>query len=221
MKNIDIITACEKAKKALKNNLNGNAAEIIRALQEAAETEQRAEKAKTNGAKTIYTAATRILKNSAAYNSARPALLYSYNDGQRVNVCDGFKLIQLNAETAPELPALPDKMNYIDAARIMEPATGNADAVTLPEISELKNYIKIEKAKKKATKDKTAPVYILNTENGQKVHTNAIYLLDVMECLPGATAKASAHGPIYPVYFESENGRGILCPVRPGEAARQ
>lgn len=219
MKNSEIITACERAKQALKNNLNGNAAEIIHALQEAAETEQRAEKAKTNGTKAIYTAATRILKNSAAYNQARPALLYSYNDGQRVNVCDGFKLIQFNAETAPELPALPEKMQYIDAARVMDPATENAAAVTLPGISELKNYIKIEKAKKKAAKDKTAPVYVLTTESGQKVHTNAIYLLDVIECLPGATAKASARGPLYPLYFESENGRGILCPVRPGEGA--
>ena len=219
MKNIDIITACQKAKEALKNNLNGNAAEIIHALQEAAETDQRAEKAKTNGTKTIYTAASRILKNSAAYNQARPALLYSYNDGQHVNVCDGFRLIQFNAETAPELPALPEKMDYIAAARVMDPATGNADAVTLPGLSELKNYIKIEKAKKKTAKDKTAPVYILTTESGQKVHTNAIYLLDVMECLPGATAKASARGPLYPLYFESENGRGILCPVRPGEGA--
>lgn len=219
MKNIDIITACERAKEALKNNLNGNAAAIIHALQEAAETEQRAEKAKTNGTKTIYTAATRILKNSAAYNQARPALLYSYNDGQRVNVCDGFKLIQLNAETAPELPALPEKMSYINAARLMDPATDNADAVTLPGISELKNYIKIEKAKKKAAGDKTAPTYILNTESGREIHTNALYLLDIMECLPGATAKANAHSVIHPVYFESANGRGILCPVRPKEGA--
>lgn len=219
MKNIDIITACEKAKDALKNNLNGNAAAIIHALQEAAEKEQRAEKAKTNGTKTIYTAATRILKNSAAYNQARPALLYSYNDGTRVNVCDGFSLIQFNAETAPELPALPEKMNYIDAARIMDPATDNADAVTLPAVNDLKNYIKIEKAKKKAAKDKTAPVYILTTESGREIHTNAIYLLDVMECLPGATAKANTHSIIKPLYFESENGRGILCPVRPKEGA--
>lgn len=220
MKNIDIITACEKAKTAINGGYNWNALETIHELQTAAEKEQRAEKAKTNGTKTIYTAAMRILKNSATYNKARPALLYSYNDGQRVNVCDGFKLIQLNAETAPELPTLPEEMDYIDAARIMDPAKENADAVTLPGISELKNYIKIEKAKKKAAKDKSAPVYILTTENGQKVHTNAIYLLDIMECLPGANAAASVRGPFYPVYFEGENGRGILCPVRPKEEAQ-
>lgn len=218
MKNIDIITACERAKTAINGGYNGNALEIIHELQTAAEKDQRAEKAKTNGTKTICTAATRILKNSAVYNKVRPALLYSYNDGQHVNVCDGFKLIQFNTETAPELPALPEKMEYVDAARLINSAAENTDAVTLPGISELKNYIKIEKAKKKAAKDKSAPIYILNTESGQKVYTNAFYLLDVMECLPGAATKASARGPLYPLYFESENGRGILCPVRPEEA---
>lgn len=219
MKNIDVITACEKAKKALKNNLNGNAAEIISALQEAAETEQRAEKAKTNGKKTIYAAATRILKNSAAYNQARPALLYSYNDGKYVNICDAFRLVQFNAEAAPELPALPEKMEYIDAARVIKSAAENIDVLPLPEISELKNYIKIEKAKKKATKDRTAPLYSLTAESGIKIFLNAQYLLDILECLPGATAKSSIRGAIYPVYFESENGRASICPCRPPEGA--
>ena len=220
MKNIDVITACEKAKEALKNNLNGNASDIINALQEAAETEQRAEKAKTNGTKTIYTAAMRVLKNSAAYNQARPVLLYSYNDGQHVNVCDAYRLIQLNAETAPDLPALPENMEYIDAARLMRSPAEKTDVLPLPEISELKNYIKIEKAKKKAAKDKTAPLYSLTAESGIKILLNAQYLLDILECLPGAVARSSIRGAIYPVYFESDAGRALICPCRPPEEAR-
>lgn len=218
MKNIDVITACEKAKEALKMGANGNATEIIHALQEAAETEQRAEKAKSNGKKTIYAAAMRVLKNSAAYNQPRPALLYSYNDGQHVSVCDGFRLVQFNAETAPELPALPDKMEYVNVARLINDTADNTDAATLPAVADLKNYIKIEKAKKKAARDKNAPIYILTTESGQKIYTNANYLLDILECLPGAVAKASTRGPLRAVYFESENGRAMLCTIRP-EAA--
>ena len=214
MKNIDIITACQKAKEALKNNMNGNAAEIINALQEAAEMDQRAEKAKTNGKKSIYAAAMRILKNSAAYNQTRPALHYSYNDGQRVTICDGFQMIQFNAETAPELPALPADMEYINAARLIDPAAENTDAVTLPNINDLKNYIKIEKAKQKATKNKDGILFKLITNNQNIIFVNAEYLRNVLKCLPGAVARAHANRPLNCIYFENDNGRGLLMPIR-------
>lgn len=220
MTNSEIITACERAKTALEGGYNGNALEIINDLQTAAERAQRAEKAKASGKKTIYTAAARILKNSTAYNgvAARESLLYAYNDGERVTICDGFRAVQFNAESAPELPTLPESMDYVDIGRIIKPATANADAVTLPTVQELKNHIKIEKALKKANKDKTKPLYILTAESGLKIYTDAQYLLDVLECLPGATAAASARGPLYPLYFIADNGRGILCPTKPPKA---
>ena len=80
--------------------------------------------------------------------------------------------------------------------------------ITLPDIGELKVYIKTHKIKEKNNPKKVAD-YMLNDE--LNLWVNPQYLLNAMECLPDC--KAYAANRISPIYFKAENGDGCVCPV--------
>lgn len=194
----------------LKNGANGNAAEILNYLKTEAEAEIRHTAAKQSGNGNRQKAAERVIKS--AMQDSRPALRGSWNDSNGAQyICDGFRLLKL-LEPLP-LEKIPEDVQPIDAARII-PTDKNARGAVLelPSIAELKAYIKEEKARKKAIKDKSAPLYDFGAELPA---VNAQYLLDMLEVLPGCTARATAERPkLRGIYFESVHGCGVLLPVR-------
>lgn len=188
-----------------------NAADIIEALKAEAAAEIRREAAKNGGKLNRTKAAERVIKNAKSYQSARACFHGAWTDAAgRQCICDGFQAYRLR-EALP-LEKIPENESPLDLDRILSPNHG--EPLALPDVGELRAYIKTEKARKKAKKDKTAPLY----DFGDGLPAlNAEYLLTALEILPGCTATASKERPeIRAIYLKSEAGEGIICPVRKG-----
>ena len=196
----------------LKQGANGNAAEIIEALKQEAAAEIRREEAKRSGTADRQKAAERVIKSAKAdkYHEALHGA-WMTADGMQ-NLCDGFQAYRLR-EALPleEIPANVQPI-YIDRIVI----TNGGDVVPLPELSELRAYIKTEKARIKALKkskeltpDKSAPIWDFGDDLPQ---VRAEYLLNALELLPNCTAYARKKNEY--IYFESDAGAGLILPIR-------
>lgn len=182
---------------------------IIDELIQDSETEIRSETATTTGKKNIYNACMKILNNTSEKTSLKKA----YDDGESVTVCDGFALIRFNKNDAPPLPTWKaGETNYPNLKNIIDDAKSNQTPATLPTVTELKNFIKIEKAKQKATNDKNIIIYEING-----VLVNANYLLNILQALPNCNARITCQEwkrSTAPIYFEAPSGDGVLCVMR-------
>lgn len=165
---------------------------------------------KKSGIKTIVTAANRIIKNAESRN--KPVLEGMFTnqtkDGSTLYcVCDSFVAIRFNEK--PLLPEIDEKWHgqEMQLEQIVRPIYDSKE-ITLPDIGELKVYIKTHKIKEKNNPKKVAD-YMLNDE--LNLWVNPQYLLNAMECLPDC--KAYAANRISPIYFKAENGDGCVCPV--------
>ena len=168
------------------------------------------EKAKKSGTKSIVTAANRIIKN--AQTIPREMLWGMFTNQTRDGstlycVCDSYVAIRFNEK--PLLPEVDEKWHgqEMQLEQIVKPMDGSKE-ITLPDISELKAYIKTHKIKEKNNPKKVAD-YLLDEE--LNLWVNPQYLLNAMECLPDC--KAYAANRISPIYFKAENGDGVVCPV--------
>ena len=193
----------------LKNGDSRNAAEIIEAMKEEAAAEIRREEAKNGGKLNRTKAAERVIKSAKASQPFRDCFHGFWKDSNGLQcICDSFQAYRLR-EALP-LEPIPPKASTIDLSRIIEPNQGAP--LALPDVGELRAYIKTEKARKKAAKDKTPPLYDFG--DGLPA-VNAEYLLNALELLPGCTATASHVRPLAnTIYFKSEAGDGVICPVR-------
>lgn len=165
----------------------------------------RTKEAKKNGKTNALSAAKRILK--AAQKTPRPALHKAfYNDGLQC-ICDGFRGVQL--KTALPLEKLSADIETLNLTKFIDDAKQNNDIVLeLPELKALKTYIKLCKAESKQD--------FYNYDFGPGLpFVNAEFLADLLEILPGCKAYAKTNG--FNIYFESDDGRGMLCNVRPGD----
>lgn len=168
------------------------------------------EQSKKSGTKSIVTAANRIIKNAKLRNKPMLEGMFTNQtrDGSTLYcVCDGFVVIRFNEK--PFLPEIDEKwhgqemqLEYI----VRKPDFGKE--ITLPDISELKVYIKTHKIKEKDNPKKVAD-YLLDEE--LNLWVNPQYLLNAMECLPDC--KAYAVNRISPIYLKAENGDGVCMPV--------
>lgn len=168
------------------------------------------EQSKKSGSKSIVIAANRIIKN--AESTGKDMLMGMFANQTRDGltlycVCDGFVAIRFNEE--PLLPEIDEKYHgqEMQLEYIVKPMDGSKE-IALPDISELKVYIKTHKIKEKNNPKKVAD-YLLNEE--LNLWVNPQYLLNAMECLPGC--KAYAANRISPIYFKAENGDGVVMPV--------
>ena len=168
------------------------------------------EKAKKSGTKSIVTAANRIIKNAESLK--KPLLEGMFTNQTRDGstlycVCDGYVAIRFNEK--PLLPEIDEKYHgqKMNLEQIVKPMDGSNE-INLPDISELKVYIKTHKIKEKNNPKKVAD-YLLNEE--LNLWVNPQYLLNAMECLPDC--KAYAANRISPIYFKAENGDGVVMPV--------
>lgn len=169
------------------------------------------EQSKKSGTKSIVTAANRIIKN--AESRKNPVLEGMFTNQTRDGltlycVCDSFVAIRFNEE--PLLPEIDAKYHgqEVQLGCIVKPMDGSKEIV-LPDIGELKVYIKTYKIKEKNNPKKVAD-YLLNEE--LNLWVNPQYLLNAMECLPDC--KAYATNRISSIYFKADNGDGVVMPVR-------
>lgn len=169
------------------------------------------EQSKKSGAKSIVTAANRIIKNAELLKrSSMIAGMFTNQtrDGSTLYcVCDSFVAIRFNEK--PLLPEIDSKYHgqEMQLEQFVKPMDGSKE-IALPDVSELKIYIKTHKIKEKNNPKKVAD-YLLNEE--LNLWVNPQYLLNTMECLPNC--KAYAANRISPIYFKAENGDGVVMPV--------
>ena len=175
------------------------------------ESDMLIEKSKKSGTKSIVTAANRIIKNAESRNKPMLEGMFTNQtrDGSTLYcVCDGFVAIRFNEK--PLLPEIDEKYHgqEMQLEQIVKPMDGSKE-IALPDISELKVYIKTHKIKKTKTNQAGVEPYLLDKELNLLV--NPQYLLNAMECLPDC--KAYAVSRISPIYFKAENGDGVVMPV--------
>ena len=168
------------------------------------------EQSKKSGTKSIVTAANRIIKNAESLKKPLLAGMFTNQtrDGSTLYcVCDSYVAIRFNEK--PLLPEIDEKYHgqEMQLEQIFKPMD-SAKEIALPDISELKVYIKTHKIKEKNNPKKVAD-YLLNEE--LNLWVNPQYLLNAMECLPDC--KAYAANRISPIYFKAENGDGVVMPV--------
>ena len=168
------------------------------------------EQSKKSGTKSIVTAANRIIKNAESLKKSLLAGMFTNQtrDGSTLYcVCDSFVAIRFNEK--PLLPEIDEKWHgqEMNLEYVVNPTDGSKE-IALPDISELKVYIKAHKIKEKNNHKKVAD-YLLDEE--LNLWVNPQYLLNAMECLPDC--KAYAEDRISPIYFKAENGDGVVMPV--------
>ena len=168
------------------------------------------EQSKKSGTKLIVTAANRIIKNAESLK--KPLLEGMFTNQTRDGstlycVCDSYVAIRFNEK--PLLPEIDEKWHgqEMQLEQIVKPMDGSKE-IALPDIGELKVYIKTHKIKEKNNPKKVAD-YLLDEE--LNLWVNPQYLLNAMECLPDC--KAYAANRISPIYFKAENGDGVVMPV--------
>lgn len=174
------------------------------------ESDMLLEQSKKSGTKSIVTAANRIIKN--AESNGKDMLMGMFTNQTRDGstlycVCDSYVAIRFNEK--PLLPEIDEKYHgrEMQLEQIVKPMDGSKE-IALPDISELKVYIKTHKIKEKNNPRKVED-YLLNEE--LNLWVNPQYLLNAMECLPDC--KAYAANRISPIYFKAENGDGVVMPV--------
>ena len=168
------------------------------------------EQSKKSGTKSIVTAANRIIKNAKSHNKPMLEGMFTNQtrDGSTLYcVCDGFVAIRFNEK--PFLPEIDEKYHgqEMQLEQIVRPMDGSKE-IALPDISELKVYIKTHKIKEKNNPKKVSD-YLLDEE--LNLWVNPQYLLNAMECLPDC--KAYAANKIGPIYLKTENSDGVVMPV--------
>lgn len=175
------------------------------------ETDMLIEQSKKSGTKSIVTAANRIIKNAKSLKRSsviEGMFTNQTKDGSTLYcVCDSFVAIRFNEK--PLLPEIDEKWHKqeMQLEQIVKPMDGSKEII-LPDIGELNVHIKTHKIKEKNNPKKVAD-YLLNEE--LNLWVNPQYLLNAMECLPDC--KAYAANRISPIYFEAENGDGVVMPV--------
>ena len=174
------------------------------------ESDMLIEQSKKSGTKSIVTAANRIIKNAESRNKPLLAGMFinQTRDGSTLYcVCDSYVAIRFNEK--PLLPEIDEKYHgqEMQLEQIVKPMDGSKE-IALPDIGELKVYIKTHKIKEKNNPKKVAD-YLLDEE--LNLWVNPQYLLNAMECLPDC--KAYAANRISPICFKAENGDGVVMPV--------
>ena len=168
------------------------------------------EQSKKSGTKSIVTAANRIIKNAELRNKPMLEGMFTNQtrDGSTLYcVCNSYVAIRFNEK--PLLPEIDEKYHgqEMQLEQIVKPMDGSKE-IALPDIGELKVYIKTHKIKEK-NNPKKVEEYLLNEE--LNLWVNPQYLLNAMECLPDC--KAYAVSRISPIYLKAENGDGVVMPV--------
>lgn len=156
--------------------------------------------------KAMLSAANRIIKSAKRIQSYREFLhgVFVQPDQQgetRYCICDGYRAVRFKDEWPLEM-APANNGEPISLNNVVHRLDGDIE-VAAPDAVDLKAYSKEHKGE----------AYRLDDNFG--VWVNAAYLLDMLSCLPGA--KIYVASKYSPVYFEADNGDGVLMPIRRDE----
>ena len=162
-------------------------------------------KAYNKGVKNIDKAMKAIIKKAEKENRCQFSGAFIANDMQCV--CDGYRAIRLH--NAIDLPRI---QNDFDITQIFSDLYVTAvQPLELPDLPNLKAYIKRGKAKNKANGLKANTIILYDFgENAPAV--NAEYLADILTAFPAAIATWT--NPIKPILFTDTAGDALLLPVR-------
>jgi len=211
MKNDKLLIELRKIESELLGGKEPSAYISLQNLITEVEREIRDECNKENGKGSVGKAAERILKSGS--QDRREAFHKAFRGKKGILLCDGFRAVRFTS--APVLLTHPDGYDYPDVDHIIDGSKYNDVPVNVPSLGELRAFIKTEKARLRAKKEKGVRLVLMEgTET--EIHLDAEFLLDMLEALPGATVTASGQKTaVSAVYFKAENGDGILLPLRP------
>ena len=176
-------------------------------LKEALEKEMRDAAAKQGGVKGVYNAANAVIKNAKKCYPDKPNIHGMYEDkdqyGETVYcVCDGYVAVRFKKELP--LERVPNGEGEPFHLKNIVKKPDGAQQIVLPDLADIKVFCKT------CNKD---DLYCLDEE--LEVYVNPVYLANIIGCLPNATVYA--RDGVSAIYFEAENGDGVLMPVRPNK----
>lgn len=186
---------------------------LIRAIRtDMAQQYQREDKRRTSAA-----ALRRIGKASASkQGKLRPHFAGAFLDEQgRQCVTDGFILLRLNKPSnVLEWAQTPNDPHVYDTIPAMLSTDGATVPLNLPTAAEVRTKIASDNAKFKASSRSKYEVFSTCYNWGAGLPmVNALYLLDILEALPGCTA-ACRPDELSCVYFHSPDGDALIMPIR-------
>ena len=167
-------------------------------------------KMKSSGKSAVYAAAKRIVKDAQSHDNPNydGAIMV---DGNQY-ICDGYRCVKFYEPM--ELPKVTNEKGHIDCAGLIEKEKGNSIEIKLPDVGELKSAVKIHRAEYTGRPKYYHPgLWYLGQNEYCDIAVNSQYLLDMLEALPNCKCySGEAKFPM--LYFVSENGEGVLCPMR-------
>lgn len=173
------------------------------------------EEERKRGRATPFAAAKRICKRTVERNSHRPSTQGAWIDADgKQCLCDGMTGVRLNSAfdltEAPE----PECDERFDLDAVIRPSRENSIALKRPAIAALRAKIKTDRAEYKAQRRSKYETFSPKYDFGAGLPlANAEYLLDLLELFHDCEIYAHEN-PIYPIYFKSTGGEGVLCPIR-------
>ena len=178
---------------------NGNgifASEFIALINELKE-ELRKENAKVNGKSSQRRALQRILKHAVTASPSREFWQYPFMSNGKQWFLSSVHAVGLY--TPVDWCKCGTEEGSPDMARI---AVKRGEEITLPELADLKAYIKIKKIEKERRIVYSYGDFVLDARQ----------LVDVMEALPGAKMYHNKEKRTL-AYFEHPDGIGLICPL--------
>lgn len=163
-------------------------------------------------------AALRRLYNASVSKQGciRPHFAGAFLDEQgRQCVTDGFVLLRLNKPSnVLEWAQTPNDPHVYDTMPELLNSDGATVTLNLPTAAEVRAKIASDKAKFKAPSRSKYEDFstCYNWGDGLPM-VNALYLLDILEALPGCTA-ACRPNELSCVYFHSPDGDALIMPIR-------
>lgn len=137
-----------------------------------------------------------------------------FEQNGKYHLCDGYRLLSLNEdrESLPHVaPEDKDKIMMNTEKSMKQPreyAHANGVVLNVPALAELKAW----KAANVIKRDPDSEAYLLDN----CVVVNINFLIDAVQALPGAVFYKPEKWSC-PVYFSSEEGEGMILPIRPKE----
>ena len=130
-------------------------------------------------------------------------------------ITDGFTLLRLNSpSTALQWAPAPNDPHVYDTIPEMLNSDGATVTLNLPTAAEVRAKIASDRAKYKAESHPAGDTFSTCFSWGFGLPmVNALYLLDILEALPGCTA-ACRPAELSIVYFHSPDGDAIIMPIR-------